>query len=305
MFDILHIILTLLLFLVLSIINMGIIIKVKAFFGGRCGAPVLQKMYDLIKLVQKSIKLSTTTSWVFFAGPLFALIVPFFAFLFLPFATIPPVISFEGDFLLFVYMFGLLRFFTTAAALDTSSSFEGMGSARELTFSFLVEPILFVCLIILAKGTSSLTLYDFFGSHILEAWHDYSTIFGIVVVCFLVILLVENSRIPFDDPATHLELTMIHEAMVLDHSGPLLASIVLGGAMKFTVYAVLIVDLAIPFKTGVLFYDTLIAIVGVLGVGVIVGIIESVMARLRLVAIKQVLIGTLIVSLFGIILIMR
>ncbi|MDD3344123.1 MAG: NADH-quinone oxidoreductase subunit H [Sulfurospirillaceae bacterium] len=305
MFDIVHIVLTLLLFLVLSILNMGIIIKVKAFFGGRCGAPVLQKMYDLIKLIQKSIKLSTTTSWIFFAGPLLALIVPFFAFFFLPFASIPPIISFEGDFLLFVYLFGLLRFFTTSSALDTSSSFEGMGTARELTFSFLIEPILFVCLIILAKGTSSLTLFGFFGYHILDAWQDYSTIFGIVVVCFLVILLVENSRIPFDDPATHLELTMIHEAMVLDHSGPLLAAILLGGAMKFTVYAVLIVDLVIPFKTGILFYDTLIAIAGVLGVGVIVGIIESVMARLQLISIKKVLLGTLIVSLFGIILITR
>lgn len=305
MLELFQIILTLLLFFILSIINMGIIIKVKAFFGGRCGAPVLQKIYDILKLVKKSIKLSQTTSWVFFAAPFCALVVPLFAFLFLPFADIPPLISFEGDFLLFVYIFGVLRFFTTSSALDTSSSFEGMGSARELTFSFLVEPILFICLIILAKGTSSLTLYGFFGSHILEAWKDYSTIFGIVVVCFLVILLVENARIPFDDPSTHLELTMIHEAMVLDHSGPLLASIILGGAMKLTVYAILLVDLAIPFKTNILFFDVLIAITGVLGVGVIVGIIESVMARFRLNAINKVLIGMLIVSLFGIILITR
>ncbi|MDD3324263.1 MAG: NADH-quinone oxidoreductase subunit H [Sulfurospirillaceae bacterium] len=303
--DIIYLIFGTLFFFMLSIVNLGIIIKVKAFFGGRYGVPIFQKMYDILKLWQKSIKLSQTTSWVFFAGPLLATIVPVFCFLFLPFVAFPSILSFDGDFLLFVYMFGLLRFFTTSSALDTGSSFEGMGSARELTFSFLVEPIMFVCFIILAKGTSSLSLEDFFGYNILDAWSDYSTVFGIVVVCFFVIMLAENSRIPFDDPATHLELTMTHEVMVLDHSGPLLASILVGSAMKLTLFAILIVDLAIPFKTGILPLDTTIGIFAVLGMGVVVGITESVMARLRLTDIKKILMGTLIISLFGIILISR
>lgn len=298
-------ILNLLLFIMLSLLNMGIIVKVKAFFGGRCGAPLLQKMYDILKLWSKAIQLSTTTSWVFFIGPLLATLIPIGAFLFIPFANVPSLLSFEGDFILFVYLFALLRFFTTASALDTGSSFEGMGSARELTFSFLVEPILFVCFIILAKGTSSLKLEDFFGFHLLEVWSDYSTVLGIVVVCLFIIMLAENSRVPFDDPTTHLELTMIHEVMVLDHSGPLLASITLGSAMKLTLFAILIVNLALPYQTGFVFLDGMISVVGVLGIGVLVGIVESTMARLRLVAIKKILIATLIISLFGILLISR
>lgn len=297
--------LNVMLFVMLSILNMGIIVKVKAFFGGRCGAPILQRMYDIIKLWYKSIQLSTTTSWIFFVGPLLASIVPIGAFLFIPFAGLPSLISFEGDFILFVYLFALLRFFTTASALDTGSSFEGMGSARELTFSILVEPILFVCLIILAKGTSSLKLKDFFGFHLLDVWSDYSTVLGIVVVSLFIIMLAENSRVPFDDPTTHLELTMIHEVMVLDHSGPLLASITLGAAMRLTLFAILIVNLALPYQTGLGLLDGIISVLGVLTIGVLVGIVESSMARLRMIAIKKILISTLIVSLLGILLISR
>ncbi|MBE0491274.1 MAG: NADH-quinone oxidoreductase subunit H [Sulfurospirillum sp.] len=292
-------------FIALSLLNMGIITKVKAFFGGRKGAPVLQKLYDIIKLWQKDITLSTTTSWIFFAGPFLSVLVPLIAFAMVPFGSVHALISFEGDFILFLYLFALLRFFTVASALDTGSSFEGMGGAREITFSVLIEPILFVCFIILAKISNSLALENLFGIHSFTSWTHDSTVLTIVVFSLFVVMLAENSRVPFDDPNTHLELTMVHEVMVLDHSGPLLGLITLGSALKLTLFALLISHLLLPLHTDIFWLDLVLSAFVSMGVVACVGICESLIARLRIVAIKNILLGTFVIALFGIIMITR
>ena len=295
----------LVLLLVFSPLLLGVIGKAKALFAGRWGAPLLQPYFDLRKLFGKGFVFSRTTTWVFLAGPVVAVAVPLLAALLIPFGALAAPISFSGDLILFVYLFGLARFFTAAAALDTGSSFEGMGAAREVTFACLAEPTVLFAFIVLARLSGSLSLAGMFGPGLAGSWHSGGPALGLVLVCLFVVLLAENSRIPFDDPNTHLELTMIHEVMVLDHSGPAFGLILYGAAMKLFVLGALLVRLALPWQTGSAVLDALLFIGGMLLLAVAIGVVESVMARLRLLRIPQVLIGTTLIALFAMILVLR
>src|SRR5262249_14184587 len=153
-------------------------------------------------------------------------------------------ISFTGDLILLAYLLGLGRFFTTLAALDTGSAFEGMGAAREVTFACLAEPALFLGLLVLAKLSGSLELAGMVGGTVAAQWATAAPSLALVLLSWFIVMLVENCRIPFDDPNTHLELTMIHEVMVLDHSGPALGMILYGAALKLFVFGALVVRLA-------------------------------------------------------------
>ncbi|MEA3464509.1 MAG: NADH-quinone oxidoreductase subunit H [Thermodesulfobacteriota bacterium] len=284
----------------------GVITKTKALFAGRIGAPLLQPYYDLIRLMRKGFVFSRTTTWVFQAGPVVGLAVPLLASLLIPFGALTAPISFEGDLILFVYLFGLARFFTATAALDTGSSFEGMGAVREVTFSCLAEPTVLFTLLVLARLCGGLSLNALFGSHLLDAWHsEAGASLGLILVCLFVVLLVENSRIPFDDPNTHLELTMIHEVMVLDHSGPAFGMILYGASLKMMVMGAMVVRLAMPWQTGWWLSDALLFLAGLIAMAVFIGVIESIMARLRLPRVPQMLIGTSLVSIFALVLVLR
>ena len=300
-----QLLLHLVLLLLFAPLLLGVIVKTKALFGGRVGAPLLQLYFDLLRLWRKGFVFSRTTTWVFRAGPVVGLAVPILASLLIPFGALPAPLSFEGDLILFVYLFGLSRFFTAAAALDTGSSFEGMGAAREVTFSCLAEPTVLFALIVLAKISGGLSLNRLLGPHLATAWGPSAASLGLISVCLLVVLLVENSRIPFDDPNTHLELTMIHEVMVLDHSGPAFGMILYGAALKLMVLGALVVRLALPWQTGHWISDGLLFLGGQLLLAVLIGVIESVMARLRLVRIPQMLIGTTLISVFALVLVLR
>src|SRR5713226_2061966 len=142
----------------------GVIAKTKALFAGRAGPPVLQPYYDLIKLFQKGSVFSTTTTWVFRAGPVVGLATGILVVLMLPLTDSQAPISFPGDLILLVYLLGLARFFTAAAALDTGSAFEGMGAAREVTYACLAEPAFFMGLLVLAKLSGSLQLAGMLSS---------------------------------------------------------------------------------------------------------------------------------------------
>lgn len=294
------------LLLVFAPLLQGVITRTKALFAGRSGAPLLQPYFDLARLLKKECVFSRTTSWVFLAGPAAGVAVPLLAALLMPFGALPAPLSFTGDLLLFVYLFGVARFFTVAAALDTGSSFEGMGGAREVTFACLAEPIVLFCLIVLARVADALSLNALLGPHLAAAWRGPTGLsLGLVVVCLLVVLLVENSRIPFDDPNTHLELTMIHEVMVLDHSGPPFALVLYGAALKLMVLGAPIVRLLLPVTTGFWAADALLFLGGMLLLAAFIGVIESIMARLKLVRVPQVLIGTTMLSGFALVLVLR
>lgn len=292
------------LFLVLTVppLLIGIINRTKAIFAGRAGPPLLQPYYDLLRLLRKDMVISRVTTWVFRAGPIVGLVAVLAASLLLPFGEWDHVLAFQGDFLLFVYLLALGRFFTAAAALDTGSSFEGMGAARDLLYAALVEPALFFGLIVLAKLAGSLSLSAMLAAALPVAAAAAPVL--LVSVAFFIILLVEGSRVPFDDPNTHLELTMVHEVMVLDHSGPALGMILYGAALKLFLLAALIVRVALP-QTGNLAADLAVFLCGVTAVAIGVGVVESAMARLRLVHIPQLLIGVVLLSAFGLVLYVR
>jgi formate hydrogenlyase subunit 4 len=298
---VLHVVVT----LVAPPLLLGVINKTKAAFAGRVGPPLLQPYFDLARLFRKGSVFSTTTTWVFRAGPVVALTVAAFAALLIPYGARGAAVSFAGDMILFAYLFALGRFFTVAAALDTGSAFEGMGGAREATFSCFAEPALFLGLMVLVRLTGSSSLATMLGPGLGGHWATTGASLVMVVASLIVVLLVENSRIPFDDPNTHLELTMIHEVMVLDHSGPLFGAILYGAAMKLFVLGAVVVRLMLPVDTGSALYDWGVFAAGMLGLAVAIGVVESVMARLRMRQVPSLLVGACLLSAFGIVLLAR
>jgi formate hydrogenlyase subunit 4 len=283
----------------------GIINRTKAIYAGRVGPPLAQPYYDLIRLYRKGSVFSSTTTWVFRAGPVVSFITAALAVLLLPLGARSAAVSFAGDMILFVYLFGLGRFFTVAAALDTGSAFEGMGGAREATFSCLAEPALFLGLVVLVRQTGATSLAEMFGPGLGRQWGVAGASLIMIVASLFVVLLAESSRIPFDDPNTHLELTMIHEVMVLDHSGPLFGLILHGAAVKMFVLGALLVRLVLPFDTGDATTDWFVFAAGMVGLAIAIGTVESIMARLRLRQVPSLLVGACLLSAFGIVLLAR
>ena len=222
----------------------------------------------------------------------------------MPIAAFKPPIQFWGDMILFVYLFALARFVIILAALDTGSSFEGMGASREATFGCLSEITMFLNLTILALLSRSLSLSEIFLGGLSSSWLVVGPVLILVVVSFFLVLLVENSRIPIDDPDTHLELTMIHEVMVLDHSGVDLAYILYGKAVKLFLFGTLLVSIIFTSKTEDLLIDTGFFILEIIGFALLIGIVESTMARLRLNKVSYLLFSAFIFSIIGFIIIL-
>jgi len=250
----------------------GIINKVKAWVAGRRGPPVLQLYYDLARLWKKGVVLSNLASPGFVIGPAVAWVAILSAAMLMPIGPVGAGLSFRGDVLLLVYLLALARFCTAWAAMETGSAFEGMGSAREVSYAILSEAAIITAVLSLSVQTRSISLVTMLaptagaGAVLLAA--------GLFVV-----LLAENCRVPFDDPNTHLELTMIHEAMVLDHSGPPLAVILHGASVKLLLFSVLLTEAVLPMgELGPLAAAGVLA-GGILLVTVGVGLVESLLAR--------------------------
>ena len=294
-----------LLALIMPPLLLGVIAKTKAAFAGRLGAPFLQPYYDILRLLRKGSVFSTTTTWIFRAGPIVGLATTLVASLLVPFGAHPAPISFQGDMILYAYLFALGRFFTMAAALDTGSSFEGMGTAREATYSCLAEPTLFFALITLSRLSGSYSLTGMLSGLDQRLWLNAGAAMLLLIGGMFIVLLAENCRIPFDDPTTHLELTMIHEVMVLDHSGPAFGLILYGAALKLFVLGAFFMHLASPFTSANPLVDWGIFIVSMLLLAVAIGVVESVMARLRLVRVPQLLVAATILAAFSTLLVIR
>jgi formate hydrogenlyase subunit 4 len=250
----------------------GIINKVKAWVAGRRGPPVLQLYYDLARLWRKGVVLSTLVSPGFIAGPAVAWVAVLAAALLLPLGPLGASLSFRGDVILLVYLLALARFCTSWAALETGSAFEGMGAAREVSYAVLSEAAVITAVLTLSMQSGSLVLNDMLVP-------SAGTGAVLLAVGLFMVLLAENCRVPFDDPNTHLELTMIHEVMVLDHSGPPLAAVLHGAAMKLLLFSVLLVQAVLPVGklAPVAAAGTLLA--AVLLVAVAIGLVESLLAR--------------------------
>ncbi len=285
---------------------LGVINKVKAIFAGRHGAPILQPYYNIGKLLRKSMVFSSTTTWVFRTAPIINLAAVLLAGLFIPLGSSSALISFSGDFILFTYLFGLARFFTTSAALDTGSAFEGMGAAREVSFSVLTEPAQFFAFLVLIKLSGSFSLSGMLQAGNPSPFQNGNTTpLIMIIVGFFIILLAESSRIPVDDPNTHLELTMIHEVMVLDHSGPLLGLIEYASAVKLFILGSLLMNILLPYTLGTQWLDVLIHAAGMIGLSIFIGILESVMGRLRMSRVPALLVTAILLCGSAFILLLR
>lgn len=270
----------------------AVILKIKAFFGGKKGPPILINYYTLIKLFRKGSVYSTSTTFIFKLGPVVSLSAAVTALMFLPVFGLRPLFSFEGDIIFVLYLLGLGRFFTIAAAMDTASPFEGMGAAREAFFPIICEATMFMIIILFYKLTGHLSLAEYFSdSHPSYLWDMAGTSMVFIIISLFIVLLTENSRVPVDDPATHLELTMIHEVMVLDHSGPDLALIELGAFTKLFFYSTLVSRLIVPFESASFPSDSPflvkaahlpLEICTMIAVYCAVGVMESVVARYKM-----------------------
>jgi formate hydrogenlyase subunit 4 len=285
---------------------LGVINRTKAVFAGRRGQPLLQAYYDLWKLLQKGAVYSGTTTWVFQAGPVVGLASIVTALLVTPMGGVPGLLEFPGDFLLFAYVLGLMRFLTIVAALDTGSSFEGMGASREAFYSALAEPALVLGLAAMATQSHSLSLSAMYAVVTPGAMASSAgPTLMLVAAGLLIVFLAENARIPIDDPNTHLELTMIHEVMVLDHGGPDFAMIQYAAALKLWVLGALLVGIVVPIRSPWLMVDLAAGVSGMFALAVVVGMIESTIARLRLVRVPQFLVAASVLSILALALVMR
>ena len=303
--------------LILSPLLQGIINRTKAFFAGRKGQPLLQTYYDLARLFQKTPVYSQTTSWIFRAGPLAGLASAITALLVLPIGGGAAMFNFTGDMIFLIYLLGVMRFFTVLAALDTGSAFEGMGASREVQFSVLAEPALLLSLLAMGEigeialpagiqeNLPHLSLSGIYTSLSFSAWMHSGTVLLLAASALLIVLLTENSRIPVDDPTTHLELTMLHEVMVLDHSGPDLAMILYGAAIKLWIFSALLAGVLIPVRSGNFLLDGAATLGGIFLLAIGIGVIESSMARLRLLRIPQLLSGAGVLAILALVLVLR
>lgn len=241
----------------------GIINKVKAFLQKRQGASVLQEYFDLYKWWRKPTLLTPHTSIIFILAPAAYFITSFLAAFMVP-GFLAGQISISDAFI-FVYILALGRFFMTLSSMDAATSFGGMGGSREIYISVLVEPAVMLAILINSLRYHTTTLagmvIDYDGAY-------FTVSAALACVAFFLVILAENSRLPVDNPDTHLELTMIHEGMTLEYSGPLLTLIHLGSMLKvmvfLTLFGALYLPLAVPLAIKIVLGAVLIGLVEIL-----------------------------------------
>lgn len=279
----------------LPFLLVGIINRVKSLWGGRRGPPVLQLAYDVARLLRKTPVYSTTTTAIFRLAPYAVLVTALASGLLVPVLGNHALLSFPFDFVWFAYVWGLGRVALMLGALDTGSSFEGMGASREATYAAILEPAFF-----LVAGALSLVS----GQRSFEGiaqFHPSSgaslVVWATSLVALFIVVQVETARMPVDDPTTHLELTMIHEVMILDHSGPDLAAMQVGSALKLTVGLSVIATLLNPWSgTSAAPLAAVVNLVLCVLLAALVGAIESLVARLKLRAVPQYILAALVLG---------
>jgi formate hydrogenlyase subunit 4 len=297
--------LSVLLVLIASLFFTGIVVRTKSIASGRKGPGILQPIRDVIRLYRKGSVYSETTSFIFQIAPTIYFATVVMAMLVVPFGKSQGVLSFSGDFIFFSYVLALGKFFSIIAAMDTGSSFEGMGASREALYSMFAEPAFFILMGSLALLSGHTSFQEIFAFLHIGSQISYA-LAALATFVLLMIAMIESSRMPIDDPKTHLELTMIHEVMILDNSGFDLGLILTAGYIKFAVYGALIVNLFIgivPFQYAIPAFFAIQFMVAVS-----IGLIESFMARFRMSHNPQFIVVLTSVSLlifFGVLLILQ
>jgi len=296
----------LLILLLLAPIVGGVIKKIKALTQKRQGAPVLQMYYDLYKLIKKESVVSETSSWIYKATPYIVFSTATAGALLVPVTTLVPSAQFTGDIILLFYLLALGRFFMCLSALDTGSTFGGMGSSREAMISSLIEPSVLVSIFTIGLIAGSTSIYEMMVAMNSLGNPLFHPVFILTFLAMMIIILAETSRIPFDDPATHLELTMVHEAMLLEYSGRHLALMEYGAAVKQLILITLVVNLFLPVDqlitltgAGGFILSVLLYIVRVVFIAVLIAIAEVSTVKFRFFSIPNLAALSFILSFLG------
>lgn len=281
----------------------GVIRKMKSKVQHKIGASVFQPYYDLMKLFRKDLVVSSTSSWIYNLAPYIYFITSLVAVSCLPVVYQLTGFTFYTDLLIIVYLLVTGRIFMALAGLDTGSTFGGMGSSREMLVSALVEPALFLVIISVSArsgvaSTNVSLIYEYAVNHTETAFTSMNIL---LFFSMLMILIAESSRIPVDDPSTHLELTMVHEAMVLEYSGRQLAFIELGTHIKQFVFMTFMANILMPigFNVENIFLGLGIYILKILIITILLGLVELNTVKLRLFSIPNFAAIAFIVSILG------
>lgn len=286
----------------------GLIRKVKARLQLRRGAGLFQPYADLAKLFRKQPVVSTTTSWIFTATPYIVFASTLAAGLLVPIFVSSTPLNFAGNIIALVYLLALGTFFLMLAGLDAGSAFGGMGSSREAIVASLTEPamILSIFAIALTKGSTNLSTIVH-KTALLEGIATDPSPYLMALAALFIVAIAETGRVPVDNPATHLELTMIHEAMILEYSGRYLALIEWTAGLKLLVFLTLIANVFAPWgiatslEPAALSIGLAIYLVKVSGLAVLFGVIESMFAKLRLFRVTDLLGVAFILALLGLV----
>ena len=284
----------------------GLINKVKARLQCRQGAGILQPYADLKKLFRKQPVLSTTTTWIFTATPYIVFASTVTAGLLIPVFASQMPLNFAGNIIAFVYLLALGRFFLILAGLDSGSSFGGMGSSREAIIASLTEPAMIMAIFAIALTAGSTNLSTIVHrTALLEGIATDPSPHLMALAAVFIVALAETGRVPVDNPATHLELTMIHEAMVLEYSGRYLALLEWASAIKLLVFLTLIANVFAPWGIATSFTPMTLSIglavylIKVAGLALLIGTIECMFAKLRLFRVTDLLGVAFILALLG------
>jgi formate hydrogenlyase subunit 4 len=263
--------------------------------------------YDIFKLLKKDTVVSETSSWIFRAAPYVTLVSVICAALFIPVTTFLKPLSFTGDIILAIYILALGRFFMTLAGLDTGSTFGGMGSSREMMISSIFEPALLVSVFTIGLTIKSTSFYEMMAASSKIGFSVLQPVYILVFFSIFIILMAETARIPVDDPATHLELTMVHEAMLLEYSGKYLAMMELAASIKQLILITLLANLFIPLDglihTGSIIAGAIISLclylVKVIFISILVGVTEAGTVKLRFFSVPNLAAISFILSFLG------
>lgn len=283
----------------------GIMRKTKARTQKRIGSSILQPYYDLIKLMKKDEVISESSSWLFKVTPWINFVSVVTAACFVPVMIFYSPFGFAGDLLLVVGLFGLGRFFTLLAGLDVSSSFGGLGSSREMMISALVEPAIFIMIFTLSLSLGGTNISTMVESATHSTILAPSIIFA--AISFFIIILAETGRLPIDNPATHLELTMMHEATLLEYSGKSLALIEWSQSIKQLVLFSLFVNLFVPLGMSTVLSFTVLSIglasfvAKVASLSIFIAFIETKVAKWRLFRVPDLISMAIASSIIGVI----
>ncbi|KUO49854.1 MAG: formate hydrogenlyase [Desulfitibacter sp. BRH_c19] len=301
-----YILVQILVIILLAPLVNGVIQKVKALTQKRKGAPLLQMYFDLRKLFHKSAVVSEVSSWIFKATPYIVFSTAVTAALFVPVSTMITPAAFPGDAIMLIYLLALGRFFMVLAGLDTASTFGGMGSSREAMISSLMEPSIIVSVITIGLISKSTSVYQMMTTAQFAGLPLAHPVYLVVFLAFLVIIVTESSRIPVDDPATHLELTMVHEAMILEYSGRHLALMELSAVIKQLVFITFVVNIFMPHDQligmvgiGAIMLSLLIYVLKVIVISVLIAVIEISTVKFRLLSVPNLAALSFILSFLG------